>query len=165
MRYKCLFLTTYSVTNFIEMNSVIFPGQESQYHGMGKSLFSEYKREIESCNNILGYDIEELCLEGPDSKLKQTNYTQPALFIVNHLSYLKYVEENSAPDYVAGHSLGEYNALLASGVFDFETGLKLVKKRGELMANADSGGMAAVLNMPLTEIETCLLENEGRELA
>ncbi|PSU35481.1 ACP S-malonyltransferase [Photobacterium lutimaris] len=134
------------------MKCVIFPGQGSQFLGMGKDLFDKFPEEVELYNSILGYSLKELCLSDPKQQLKQTNYTQPSIFAVNHLSYLEYLKENDAPDYLAGHSLGEYNALLASQVFDFETGLRLVKRRGELMANATEGGMAAVLGMPLAKI-------------
>jgi trans-AT polyketide synthase/acyltransferase/oxidoreductase domain-containing protein len=100
-------------------------------------------------------------MQDPDDLLKQTQYTQPALYVTNHLSYKAAVEDNGQePDYVAGHSLGEYNALLASGAFDFETGLKMVCKRGALMAEAgDDGGMAAVLGLAADRIRSVLRKN------
>ncbi|WP_178943797.1 ACP S-malonyltransferase [Paenibacillus xylaniclasticus] len=135
------------------MIAYLFPGQGSQIKGMGEGLFDDFKELVTKADNILGYSIEELCLEDPNDQLQQTDYTQPALYVVNALSYLKILKETGRkPDYVAGHSLGEYNALLAAGAFDFETGLKLVVKRGELMGRASGGGMAAVIGL---NEETC----------
>lgn len=129
------------------MKTFVFPGQGSQVRGMGGSLFSEFKDLTAKADEILGYSIEELCLKDPQRQLNQTQFTQPALYVVNALSYFKKLQEtNTEPDYVAGHSLGEFNALLAAGGVDFETGLKLVQKRGALMSEATGGGMAAILN-------------------
>src|SRR4051812_36667715 len=125
----------------------VFPGQGSQRKGMGENLFDEFPELTKKADKILGYSIKELCLNDSDSKLNQTQYTQPALYVVNALSYQKKIkDEGKQPDYLAGHSLGEYNALQAAGIFSFEDGLKLVKKRGELMSQAKNGGMAAILN-------------------
>lgn len=136
------------------MKTYIFPGQGSQKKGMGQALFDDFKDLTEKADRILGYSIKELCLENPDRKLNQTQYTQPAIYVVNALSYLRKLEESGhKPDYVAGHSLGEFNALLAADCFDFETGLRLVQKRGELMSQASGGGMAAVLNATIEDIE------------
>ncbi|HEX3030053.1 MAG TPA: ACP S-malonyltransferase [Clostridia bacterium] len=130
------------------MIAYVFPGQGSQTKGMGQGLFDEFGELTAQADKILGYSIKRLCIEDPGDQLGQTEFTQPALYVVNALSYLKKKKElGIKPDYVAGHSLGEYNALFASGVFDFETGLKLVKKRGELMSLATEGGMAAVLGL------------------
>jgi len=127
------------------MTVFIFPGQGSQIKGMGGTLFNQFKDFTDQANTILGYSIQTLCLEDPQQQLKQTQYTQPALYIVNALTYFKKIQETGQkPTYVAGHSLGEYNALLAAGVFDFETGLKLVKKRGEFMSQVGEGAMASV---------------------
>lgn len=142
------------------MTVYIFPGQGSQYKGMGKELFAQFPEVIKHADEILGYSIQTLCLEDPHRQLSQTQYTQPALYIVNALSYLKQRKETPlAPRYLAGHSLGEYNALLAADVFDFETGLKLVKKRGELMSQATGGGMAAVLGLQENQIQELLREH------
>jgi malonyl CoA-acyl carrier protein transacylase len=126
----------------------IFPGQGSQTFGMGKEVFDSHDEYIQKADDILGYSVKTLCLEDPDSRLNHTQYTQPALFIVNSLLYLQKTEETEKkPDFVAGHSLGEYTALFAAGAFDFETGVRLVQKRGELMAEATGGGMAAVIGL------------------
>jgi malonyl CoA-acyl carrier protein transacylase len=126
----------------------MFPGQGSQATGMGAELFERYPDMIAEADAILGYSMKELCLENPDGKLNSTDYTQPALYIVNALSFLAKVEdEDIAPDFVIGHSLGEYDALYAAGAIDFATGLKLVQKRGALMSAASGGGMAAILGM------------------
>ncbi len=142
------------------MKTVLFPGQGSQAKGMGGTLFDEYAKWVKKADEILSYSIKELCLENPENRLKQTQFTQPALYVVNALSYLKKIDESGRiPDFVAGHSLGEFNALLAAECFDFETGLKLVQKRGELMSRATGGGMAAVLNAGKEEIEAILRDN------
>lgn len=143
------------------MIAYLFPGQGSQKRGMGGDLFDEFKDLVEKTDQILGYSIRELCLDDPDKKLGQTQFTQPAIYVVNALTYYRRREETGeTPDYVAGHSLGEYNALLAAEVFDYETGLKLVRKRGELMGQASGGGMAAVIGLTDEQIERVLAEND-----
>ncbi|AQS71847.1 [acyl-carrier-protein] S-malonyltransferase [Streptomyces pactum] len=123
-----------------------FPGQGSQRRGMGKELFARYPRETAIADRVLGYSTEELCVHDPERRLGRTEYTQPALYVVSVLTYLDRLAEDAEPaDYLVGHSLGEYAALFAAGVFDFETGLRLVRRRGALMAEAGGGGMAAVV--------------------
>lgn len=123
-----------------------FPGQGSQQRGMGKELFARYPRETGIADRVLGYSIEELCVHDPERRLGRTEYTQPALYVVSVLTHLDRLAEDAEPaDYLIGHSLGEYAALFAAGVFDFETGLRLVQRRGALMAEAGGGGMAAVV--------------------
>ncbi|QHQ58892.1 ACP S-malonyltransferase [Bacillus velezensis] len=140
------------------MISFVFPGQGSQKIGMGEDLFGRYPELTAKADHILGYSIQELCRDG--ERLNQTQFTQPALYVVNALSYLKKTEETGLkPDFTAGHSLGEYNALYASGVFDFEEGLQLVKKRGELMSRAKGGGMAAVIGLTHEQVTDVLREN------
>ncbi|KAA1242932.1 ACP S-malonyltransferase [Aquimarina sp. RZ0] len=139
------------------MKTIMFPGQGSQYKGMGKELFASFSAEKTIASEILGYDIEELCVRDPEKKLSQTQYAQPALYVVNALAYKK---EKGNPDFLIGHSLGEYNALLAAGCFDFETGLKLVKKRGELMQEASGGGMAAVLDIDIETLKLLLSDKK-----
>tara|TARA_B100000131_G_scaffold27664_1_gene26212 strand:- start:1368 stop:2237 length:870 start_codon:yes stop_codon:yes gene_type:complete len=142
------------------MTCYVFPGQGSQKVGMGETLFNEFSNETKQANEILGYDIQELCLTDPKNQLNQTQFTQPALFVVSALSYLAYQKENpTQPTFLAGHSLGEYNALFAAKVIDFETGLKLVQKRGELMSEASGGAMAAIIGMSATDIAKTLASN------
>ncbi|MCY8998270.1 ACP S-malonyltransferase [Bacillus inaquosorum] len=142
------------------MTVYVFPGQGSQKKGMGEGLFTEFPHLTKQADDILGYSIQTLCLENPEESLGKTQYTQPALFVVNAFHYLKRIKEaNEKPDYLAGHSLGEYNALFAAGVFDFETGLKLVKKRGELMSQCYGGGMAAVVGLNEQQIAEVLALN------
>lgn len=137
----------------------VFPGQGSQKIGMGSDLFDKYPELCEKADKVLGYSVKKLCLE--DSvRLNNTEYTQPALFVVNALNYHERLNNtNESPSFVAGHSLGEYSALYAAGVFDFETGLKLVKKRGELMGRCEGGGMAAVLGLKEEDIRSVISDN------
>jgi malonyl CoA-acyl carrier protein transacylase len=142
------------------MKAFMFPGQGSQARGMGGSLFDDFRDLTARADAILGYSIKELCLEDPRKELDSTQFTQPALFVVNALSYYRRMQNASAkPDFLVGHSLGEFNALLAAGCFDFEVGLKLVQKRGQLMSMVTGGGMAAVMNSTPEHIETILREN------
>lgn len=134
------------------MIAYLFPGQGSQRVGMGKELFETYKGYVEEADEILGYSIKDLCLADKEKKLGLTQYTQPALYIINALTYLKEQESGVKPDFLAGHSLGEYNALLAGGVFRFADGLKLVMKRGELMGKANGGKMMAIKGFTKDEI-------------
>ncbi len=137
----------------------MFPGQGSQSLGMGAELFDRYPDLVVEADAVLGYSIKELCLKDPDDKLKRTDYTQPALYVVDCLSYLAKVEdEKIRPDFVIGHSLGEYAALYAAGAFDFTVGLKLVRKRGALMNAATGGGMAAILGMKGDAVVLALAE-------
>lgn len=139
------------------MNTIfLFPGQGSQSVGMGEELFDEFAEYVEKADSILGYSLRTLCLEDPDGKLNLTQYTQPALFTVNSLSYLKKAQDGNKPDFLAGHSLGEYSALFAGGAFDFETGVRLVQKRGALMGEAKGGGMAAVIGLGPEKVKEIL---------
>ncbi|MFY2558571.1 ACP S-malonyltransferase [Corallococcus terminator] len=140
--------------------TVVFPGQGAQSRGMGAALFDKYPKLIRDADELLGYSIRSLCLEDPDKRLEDTSYTQPALYVVNALSYLQKQELGLTPTYAAGHSLGEYNALFAAGVFDFQTGLRLVQKRGQLMGRARGGGMAAVIGLSAAAVQQ-VLEREG----
>ncbi len=143
------------------MRTYVFPGQGSQKKGMGGNLFDEFSDLTKKADKILGYSIKELCLTDADKKLNQTQFTQPALYVVNALSYQKKIKDGAKlPDFLAGHSLGEYNALQASGAISFEDGLKLVKKRGELMSQAKNGGMAAIINSSEKEIMKILKDGK-----
>ncbi|GIF12568.1 ACP S-malonyltransferase [Actinoplanes teichomyceticus] len=137
------------------MNGLVFPGQGVQRKGMGGELFDDAKDLVEEADELLGYSIVELCLQDPDGRLADTRYAQPAIYFVNALA----ARERTAAttyDWFAGHSLGEYNALHAAGVFDLMTGLRLVAARGELMAGVTGGAMAAVTGLPGRLVEGTL---------
>jgi trans-AT polyketide synthase/acyltransferase/oxidoreductase domain-containing protein len=139
------------------MKTFIFPGQGAQQLGMGQDLFARFKDLTNQADAILGYSIAELCRDGPMEKLSRTDHTQPALYVVNAVQYLAHLEDtDDRPAYLLGHSVSEYVALFAAGVLDFAAGLKLVKKRGALMAEARGGGMAAVLGLEASAIEDLL---------
>ncbi|WP_438018411.1 ACP S-malonyltransferase [Sorangium sp. So ce315] len=141
----------------------MFPGQGSQKRGMGAGLFDsvpQYRAVEKEVDALLGYSLRTLCLEDPENVLGHSQFTQPALYMVNALHYYQLLAEGMRPDYIVGHSLGEYNALHAAGAFDLLTGLRLVKRRGELMSQAKNGGMAAVIDMDERGIRQVLQEND-----
>lgn len=133
------------------MTAYVFPGQGAQFSGMGKNLYesSDSARQLfEKANEILGFEITKVMFEGSDEELKQTNVTQPAIFL--HSVILASTIENFKPDMVAGHSLGEFSALVAAGALSFEDGLKLVSQRADAMQRAceiNPSTMAAILNL------------------
>ncbi|MFF3734358.1 ACP S-malonyltransferase [Streptomyces sp. NPDC002476] len=150
------------------MLAVLFPGQGSQFRGMGADVFGRYPGLTRYACDLLDYDLVALCRDNPDDMLSRTECTQPALYTVNALHAFERERREEPPaDCYLGHSLGEYNALLAAGVFDFETGLRLVKRRGELMAAATGGGMTAVMDVPPARLLDALAEDgvEGIDLA
>lgn len=136
----------------------LFSGQGAQYVGMGQELYERepiVKATFDEASRILGYDVAQQCFT-ENEQLNQTEYTQPAILTVSIAFWRLLQEKGQTCDYVTGLSLGEYSALVASGVFDFETALKLVAKRGSLMANAapqGTGKMVAVMNTPIEIIE------------
>lgn len=143
------------------MLSYLFPGQGSQCQYMGQCLFDYYPELTDSTNDILGYSIKSLCTTDEPHRLNQTEFTQPALYVVSVMSYLRKMEEiGQEPDYLAGHSVGEFGALFASGAVSFTDGLKMVKKRGELMAKAQGGSMAAILGLAYEDVLACLQKNQ-----
>lgn len=144
----------------------LFPGQGSQSKGMGADLFERYPDWTAAANAVLGYSIRELCVDDPRGELGYTQFTQPALYAVNALTYRARQDGGGVvPDFVAGHSLGEYNALLAAGVFDFRTGLTLVQRRGQIMGQVSGGGMAAVIGLEPGAIQELLDATEaGRRI-
>ncbi len=140
----------------------IFPGQASQYVGMGKDLYEGSKKVhdlFETANNIMGFNLADVCFNGPDEDLKQTRITQPAIFVHSVAIFQLLEEKGILPDAVAGHSLGEFSALVAAGSLSFEDGLKLVKIRGELMQTAGEhkpGTMAAIIGLEFDQVrELC----------
>lgn len=140
----------------------LFPGQGAQSIGMGKDLFENNeasKAVFEKANEILNKDVQKLCFEGPDEDLKQTINTQPAI-LTTSLAALAALQSKTdiTPAFVAGHSLGEYGALYASGVLSLDDTLKLIAKRAAVMNEAKGGAMAAVLNCPEDKITECLTE-------
>ncbi|MEX2272829.1 MAG: ACP S-malonyltransferase [Vicinamibacterales bacterium] len=148
------------------MQIVLFPGQGSQAKGMGEALFDRFGDMTAEADRVLGYSIRELCVDDPRSELAQTQFTQPALFVVNALMYRARLDDGGAvPAFVAGHSLGEYNALLAAGCFEFATGLTMVKERGALMGRVSGGGMSAVIGLEPAAIQEVLEASDaGRRL-
>jgi len=148
--------------------ALIFPGQGAQSVGMGKDIYdgsAVVKNLFDSANKILGKNLTQVMFNGPEEDLKKTDYTQPAIFLMSTALY-EMVKEKFAGKiaYTAGHSLGEYSALYAAGAFDFETGLKLVNRRGALMQEAatkTSSSMAAVLALDNDKIaELCKKTSE-----
>lgn len=132
----------------------LFPGQGSQYVGMGQDLYEAYpeaRSTFDQADDVLGFALSDLCFNGPEETLNDTVNTQPAIFVTS-IALLRALEGKKlqGPGFVAGHSLGEYSALLAAGAMDFAAGLRLVRERGRLMKEAGErspGGMAAVLGL------------------
>lgn len=150
----------------------LFPGQGSQYAGMGSELcavFPSAQAVFAQADGILGFALSQLCFDGPDEELNDTFNTQPAI-LVTSAAVLRALEEQGkgdAPLYVAGHSMGEFSALVAAGALSFEDGVRLVRERGRLMKQADErspGGMAAVIGMERESLESiCATVREQSE--
>ena len=134
--------------------SLLFPGQGSQSLGMLSSFNSEDLDFISSASKeTLSFDLLDVIQSGPDDKLNQTSFTQPALLATSYLYYKKFLSITElTPNIMAGHSLGEYSALVASGSIDFKTALNLVYKRGLFMEKSDAGSMFAILNLDIETI-------------
>ncbi len=147
-----------------ERRAFLFPGQASQYVGMARDLGEKFSlaRELFSrANHVLGFDIQQICFSGPEEKLTQTDVTQPAIFIHSAIVTRLLAEKGKLPDMAAGHSLGEYSALFAAGVLDFDEALLLVKRRGELMQRAgveNPGTMAAIVGLDPAAVESVCQE-------
>ena len=131
----------------------VFPGQGSQFVGMAQDLYEQFddvKQTYKKAGEILGFDLAEICFNGPEEELKQTRVTQPAIFVHSTVLVKLLFEKNSKPEMAAGHSLGEYSALYAAEALTFEDGLRLVKVRAELMQKAGEinvGTMAAFIGL------------------
>lgn len=148
------------------MKSYIFPGQGAQFVGMGLDLYeksAEAKALFEAANGILGFSITDIMFSGTDEDLKQTKVTQPAIFL-HSVILSKVLGKNFAPQMVAGHSLGEFSALVANGTLSFEDGLQLVAKRAAAMQKAcelQPGTMAAVLGLEDAKVEELCATIDG----
>jgi len=146
------------------MKAYVFPGQGAQYPGMGKDLYensAEAKALFEKANEILGFDITKIMFEGTVDDLKETKVTQPAIFL--HSVLLAKTIKDFAPDMVAGHSLGEFSALVANGALTFEDGLNLVYKRALAMQKAceiEPSTMAAIVGLDDNIVEEVCLSVE-----
>ena len=148
----------------------VFPGQGSQYAGMGKTLaarFASARAVFDEADSALGFAISHLCFEGPEDQLKLTENTQPALLTVSIAAYRVLSDEGLRPDFVAGHSLGEYSALVAAGSLAFTDAVRLVRKRGRYMQEAvppGVGAMAALLKLPDGKLDAILAEASRGEV-
>ena len=146
----------------------VFPGQASQYSGMGKDLADKYpeaRAVFDEADKVLGFSISKICFEGTEDELKLTVNTQPAILTVSVAAVRVLEQKGISPDYVAGHSLGEYSALVAAGALKFADAVQLVRKRGTYMQEAVSAGqgaMAAILGLsPAVVQDACKRAAEG----
>jgi len=146
----------------------LFPGQGSQSVGMGKELAGNHvvaRRTFEEADEALGYTLSQLCFEGPEDRLKLTEITQPAILTASVAALRVLLEKGRKPDYVAGHSLGEYSAHVAAGTLEFADAVRTVRNRGKYMQEAvpvGMGAMAAILGMPFDQVtEVCREASQG----
>ncbi|MGI8989865.1 MAG: ACP S-malonyltransferase [Bryobacteraceae bacterium] len=148
----------------------LFPGQGSQFAGMGQSLASSFpiaRQIFDQADDALGFPLSKLCFEGPEQDLKLTENTQPALLTVSIAAFAVLKQEGILPDYVAGHSLGEYSALVAAGSLAFTDAVRLVRKRGRYMQQAvpaGVGAMAAILKLPEGKLDEVLGQSAQAEI-
>lgn len=147
----------------------LFPGQGSQYSGMATdfSKYGSWGHYAKVANEVLGLDLVEI-MDGDEEILKLTENAQPAIYLASYVAFVELKKYLKEPDFVAGHSLGEYTALAAAGVYDFETGIYLVRKRGEYISQAmkpGEGSMAAVIGVPIEQIDELVKKYEGLYIA
>jgi [acyl-carrier-protein] S-malonyltransferase len=147
----------------------LFPGQGSQAVGMGKELAVNYaiaKQTFDEADEALGYKISQLCFEGPEDQLKLTEITQPAILTASVAAFRVLQEKEIKPNFVAGHSLGEYSAHVAAGTLEFADAVRTVRNRGKYMQSAvpvGVGAMAAILGMPIEQLQAVCAEAAGTD--
>jgi len=140
------------------MKAFLFPGQASQYVGMGKDLYNEFdiaRAYFDRADEILQLNLKEICFDGPETELVKTKYTQPAIYVHSVINDFLLKDAGFRPDMAAGHSLGEYSALVSASVLDFESGLRAVALRSRLMqecCNNNPGTMAAIIGLTLERV-------------
>ena len=146
------------------MTAIVFPGQGSQYVGMGQALSQQHPCVAEAlteASEAIGVDLARLCWEGPDRELTLTVNAQPSILALSIGMFRAYLQEAAAPDVLAGHSLGEFTALVAAGALEFRQAIRLVRRRGELMqlaAAQGSGAMAAIKGAPVALVQGACAE-------
>lgn len=154
--------------------ALIFPGQGSQFVGMGSDFYSEKpqnKELFKAADKTLGFDLSSTILKGPEEKLNQTSICQPAILTVSFLAFKVFMQEISKNNInlqigaLLGHSLGEYTALTAAGVLDFQQSVLLVYKRGKFMEETKNGGMAAIIGLDLEQVTKIVDEIDAVEIA
>lgn len=149
------------------MKAFLFPGQGAQFEGMGKDLYENYeiaRQLFDQANAVLGFDITKVMFEGTAEELRQTKITQPAIFLHSVITAKVKMDENEVPGAVAGHSLGEFSALVVSGAMTFEDALQLVAKRAMAMQKScdeTEGTMAAIMTSDIELVETTCQEVEA----
>ncbi len=142
----------------------LFPGQGSQSVGMGAEVFARYPELIEEADQTLGYSLSSICLEDSGGQIGNTEFTQPALYLVSFLEAKAKIEDGQTPAFAAGHSVGEFAALAVAGCMSFADGLKMVSRRGQIMAEVSGGGMAAVIGLGSDPIRATLSEIGSTEV-
>jgi len=149
--------------NFMSL-AFLFPGQGSQVKGMGTESFERFPELVRQADQELGYALSEICLHDESNQLGQTQFTQPALYLVSFLEAKSKMEDGLIPTAAAGHSVGEFAALATAGAISFLDGLKMVSKRGEIMSQVTGGGMAAVIGLDEEAIRKTLKQTEADQV-